>query len=96
MLEVVPDIAQTTHSIRNIFADIRNVPTAFFCACCSTSGSDGIIIADGNELFQRHFYFSASRLCLVAVYISIQSSLGPEQMIAAVRKEIKYVTAPTG
>ena len=64
---------------------------------CSTSGSDGIIIADGNELFQRHFYFSASRLCLVAVYISIQSSLGPEQMIAAVRKEIKYViTAPTG
>ena len=24
---MVPDIAQSTHSIRNIFADIRNVPT---------------------------------------------------------------------
>jgi hypothetical protein len=27
MLEMVPDIAQSTHGIRNIFADIRNVPT---------------------------------------------------------------------
>jgi hypothetical protein len=27
MLELVPDIAQSTHGIRNIFADIRNVPT---------------------------------------------------------------------
>ena len=27
MLESVPDIAQSTHGIRNIFADIRNVPT---------------------------------------------------------------------
>ena len=27
MLEIVPDIAQSTHGIRNIFADIRNVPT---------------------------------------------------------------------
>ena len=27
----VPDIAQITHGIRNIFADIRNVSTAFFC-----------------------------------------------------------------
>ena len=27
MLEIVPDIAQTTHGIRNIFVDIRNVPT---------------------------------------------------------------------
>ena len=27
MLEIVPDIAQRTHGIRNIFADIRNVPT---------------------------------------------------------------------
>ncbi len=24
---MVPDIAQSTHGIRNIFADIRNVPT---------------------------------------------------------------------
>ncbi len=31
MLEIVPDIAQTTHGIRNIFADIRNVPTAVSC-----------------------------------------------------------------
>ncbi len=27
MLEIVPDIAQSTHGIGNIFADIRNVPT---------------------------------------------------------------------
>jgi hypothetical protein len=27
MLEIVLDIAQSTHGIRNIFADIRNVPT---------------------------------------------------------------------
>jgi hypothetical protein len=27
MLEMVPDIAQSTHGIRNIFSDIRNVPT---------------------------------------------------------------------
>ena len=27
MWEIVPDIAQSTHGIRNIFADIRNVPT---------------------------------------------------------------------
>ena len=27
MLEIVSDIAQSTHGIRNIFADIRNVPT---------------------------------------------------------------------
>ena len=27
MLEIVPDIAQSTHGIRNIFVDIRNVPT---------------------------------------------------------------------
>ena len=27
MLGIVPDIAQSTHGIRNIFADIRNVPT---------------------------------------------------------------------
>jgi hypothetical protein len=27
MLEIVPDIAQSTHGIRNIFADIRNVLT---------------------------------------------------------------------
>ena len=27
MLEIVPNIAQSTHGIRNIFADIRNVPT---------------------------------------------------------------------
>ena len=27
MLEIVPDIAQSTHGNRNIFADIRNVPT---------------------------------------------------------------------
>ena len=27
MLEIVPDIAQGTHGNRNIFADIRNVPT---------------------------------------------------------------------
>jgi hypothetical protein len=27
MLEIVPDIAQSTHGIRNIFADIRNDPT---------------------------------------------------------------------
>jgi hypothetical protein len=27
MLEMVPDIAQSTHGIRNIFADIRNVST---------------------------------------------------------------------
>ena len=27
MLEIGPDIAQSTHGIRNIFADIRNVPT---------------------------------------------------------------------
>ena len=27
MLENVPDIVQSTHGIRNIFADIRNVPT---------------------------------------------------------------------
>ena len=28
MLDIVPDdIAQSTHGIRNIFADIRNVPT---------------------------------------------------------------------
>ena len=26
-MEIVPDIAQSTHGIRNIFADIRNVPT---------------------------------------------------------------------
>ena len=31
MLEKVPDIAQIAHGIRNIFADIRNVPTAVFC-----------------------------------------------------------------
>ena len=32
MLENVPDIDQTTHGIRNIFADIRNnVPTCVFC-----------------------------------------------------------------
>ena len=27
MLEIVPDIAQSTHGIRKIFADIKNVPT---------------------------------------------------------------------
>jgi hypothetical protein len=27
MLEIAPDIAQSTHGNRNIFADIRNVPT---------------------------------------------------------------------
>ena len=27
ILEIVPDIAQSTHGIRNIFADIRNVST---------------------------------------------------------------------
>jgi len=27
MLEIVPDIAQSTHGIRNIFVDIRNIPT---------------------------------------------------------------------
>ena len=27
MLEIVPDIAQSTHGNRNIFADIKNVPT---------------------------------------------------------------------
>ncbi len=27
MLEIVPDIAQSTYGSRNIFADIRNVPT---------------------------------------------------------------------
>jgi hypothetical protein len=27
MLKIVPDIAQSTHGNRNIFADIRNVPT---------------------------------------------------------------------
>ncbi len=27
MLEIVRDIAQSTHGYRNIFADIRNVPT---------------------------------------------------------------------
>jgi hypothetical protein len=27
MLEMVPDIAKSTHGIRNNFADIRNVPT---------------------------------------------------------------------
>jgi hypothetical protein len=27
MLEIVPDITQSTHGNRNIFADIRNVPT---------------------------------------------------------------------
>ena len=27
MLEIVPDIAQSTHGIRNIFADIMNVST---------------------------------------------------------------------
>ena len=31
MLEIVPDIAQNTHCIRNIFADIRNVPTGVPC-----------------------------------------------------------------
>ena len=31
MLEIVPDIAQSTHGIRNIFADIRNVPTSVLC-----------------------------------------------------------------
>ena len=31
MLENVADIAQITHGIRNFFADIRNVSTAFFC-----------------------------------------------------------------
>ena len=31
ILEIVPDIAQTTHGIRIIFADIRNVPTAVSC-----------------------------------------------------------------
>jgi hypothetical protein len=29
-VEIVPDIAQTTYGIRNIFADIRNIPTAVF------------------------------------------------------------------
>ena len=28
---MVPDIAQSTHGIRNIFADIRNVPTSVPC-----------------------------------------------------------------
>jgi len=32
MLEIVPDIAQSTHGNRNIFADIRNVPTSVPCA----------------------------------------------------------------
>ena len=31
MLENVSDFAQITHGIRNIFTDIRNVPSAFFC-----------------------------------------------------------------
>ena len=31
MLESVPDIAQITHGTRNIFADIRNVPTGVPC-----------------------------------------------------------------
>ena len=31
MLEIVPDIAQSTHGIRNISADIRNVPTSVPC-----------------------------------------------------------------
>ena len=65
-IQIIPDIIRyqeyyvdMEYGIRNAFADIRNVPTAFFCACCSTTVFDGII-ADGNELFQRHFYFSAS------------------------------------
>ena len=32
MLEIVPDIAQSTQGNRNIFADIRNVPTSVPCA----------------------------------------------------------------
>ena len=31
MLEIVPDIVQITHGIRNIYADIRNVPTGVPC-----------------------------------------------------------------
>ena len=31
MFENVADVAQITHGIRNIFADIRNVPTAVSC-----------------------------------------------------------------
>jgi hypothetical protein len=33
MLENVPDIVQSTHGIRNNFADIRNVPTNVPCEC---------------------------------------------------------------
>ncbi len=35
MLKMVPDIAQSTHGIRNIFADIRNVPTRPHMVLCS-------------------------------------------------------------
>ena len=31
MMENIPDTAQTTHGIRNIFADIRYVPTSVLC-----------------------------------------------------------------
>ena len=42
MLEIVPDIAQTTHGIRNIFAEIRNVPTG---VPCDMWGGDLVIFA---------------------------------------------------
>ena len=31
----IPNTAQTTHGIRNIFADIRNVPDDVPCVCIS-------------------------------------------------------------
>jgi hypothetical protein len=42
MLENVPDIVQSTHGIRNIFADIRNVPSGVPCEFYSTSSGNSL------------------------------------------------------
>ena len=57
MLEIVPDIAQSTHGIRNIFADIRNVPTRPHMVLGMFLLPFSVVITDAFELA-----FQASRL----------------------------------
>ena len=75
MLEMVPDIAQSTHDIRNIFADIRNVPTILGMFLLAFSVTTTIaIIASEAPIAQPVYYISTKQEYALCYLLNISPS----------------------
>ena len=100
MLEIVPYIAQTTHGIRNIFADIRNVPTAVSCHAPSSTylplllpavimEDNSTVVTISNE--ESAYLKECKHLIMVVNYLREQLEFGLIQVLK-IKDELKRTT----